>query len=125
MENTTPEVGQILVSSWGYDQTNIDFYQIVRVSEKGSVWILPMERVIKETVGFEQYQVIPGNVRYEREVTEYLGEPNANGFQLSHTVKQEIKPRRHKWNSSGYVSLTSFSGAWPWDGKPEHMTRYA
>lgn len=27
-------VGDILYSSWGYDQTNIDFYQVVKVTEK-------------------------------------------------------------------------------------------
>lgn len=124
METTKPEVGQILYSSWGYDQTNIDFYQIVRVSEKGSVWILPMETLVSETVGWEQYQVIPGSVIYEREVKESLGE-NLNGYELTHTTKREIKPARHKWIDGGGVSLTSYSGAWPWDGKPKHMTRYA
>lgn len=32
------EVGDILYSSWGYEQTNVDFYQIVRTSDK-SVWV--------------------------------------------------------------------------------------
>lgn len=32
------KVDDILYDSWGYDQTNIDFYQVVRVSPK-SVWI--------------------------------------------------------------------------------------
>jgi hypothetical protein len=26
-----PQVGDIFVCSWGYDQTNIDFYQVTRV----------------------------------------------------------------------------------------------
>lgn len=29
---TTLEVGNVLESSWGYDQTNIDFYEVVEVS---------------------------------------------------------------------------------------------
>ena len=125
MENTKPKVRQIMYSAWGYDQTNIDFYQIVRVSEKGSVWILPMERVVKETVGWEQYEVIPGNVKHEREVREYFGEPNDNGFRDWRMVKETIKPSRHKWGSYGGISIGSFRGAWPWDGKPKHMTQYA
>ncbi len=28
------KVGQVLYDSWGYEQTNIDFYQVVEVSEK-------------------------------------------------------------------------------------------
>lgn len=29
------KVGDILVSSWGYEQTNIDFYQVTRVTNRG------------------------------------------------------------------------------------------
>lgn len=35
------KVGDILYDSWGYEQTNIDFYQIVRVSQK-SIWVKPI-----------------------------------------------------------------------------------
>lgn len=33
--------GRILYNSWGYDQTNIDFYQITRRTEK-SIWFRPI-----------------------------------------------------------------------------------
>ena len=33
------KVGDVLSSSWGYDQTNIDFYYVVRTTEK-SAWIV-------------------------------------------------------------------------------------
>lgn len=29
-----PKVGDVLVSSWGYEQTNIDYYQVVSVTAK-------------------------------------------------------------------------------------------
>ena len=32
-----PMVGDIYEASWGYDQTNVDYYQVIRVSAK-SVW---------------------------------------------------------------------------------------
>lgn len=31
------QVGQVLYNSWGYDQTNIDFYQIIEVKEKSII----------------------------------------------------------------------------------------
>jgi hypothetical protein len=31
------EVGQIYYDSWGYDQTNIDFYQVIEVKEKSVI----------------------------------------------------------------------------------------
>lgn len=46
-ETETPHVaekiepGAILYSSWGYDQTNIDYYMVKRVT-KSSAWIVPM-----------------------------------------------------------------------------------
>ena len=42
------KVGTILYESWGYDQTNIDFYQVVRVSDK-SVWFSPIKSNTVET----------------------------------------------------------------------------
>ena len=122
-----PEVGQVLYSSWGYDQTNIDFYQVVRVSEKGTVWILPMKRVVEKVLGWEQYSVVPGEVKREREVWEYEDKVLSDGYVWRERVTrvEEIKPSRHKWSKYGGVSLTSYSGAWVWDGKPKHMTQYA
>lgn len=35
------QTGAVLVSSWGYDQTNVDFYQIVKRAAK-SVWLRPL-----------------------------------------------------------------------------------
>lgn len=34
-ENYTPKVGDIFEMSWGYDQTNVNFFQVTRVSSKG------------------------------------------------------------------------------------------
>jgi hypothetical protein len=36
------KTGDIIHHSWGYDQTNADFYQVVKVSEK-SIWIAQIE----------------------------------------------------------------------------------
>jgi len=38
-----PKVGDLFYSSWGYDQTNIDFYQIVRVISDNSVEVRKVE----------------------------------------------------------------------------------
>lgn len=42
------EAGQILVYSWGYGQTNVDFFVVTRVS-KASVWIRPIPKRIEES----------------------------------------------------------------------------
>lgn len=51
------EIGDVLVSSWGYDQTNIDYYQVVRRSAK-CVWIRPIARHVEHT-GSMQGDCIP------------------------------------------------------------------
>ena len=33
--NTTVQIGDVLCSSWGYDQTNCDFYQVTGLTAKG------------------------------------------------------------------------------------------
>jgi hypothetical protein len=38
-----PKVGDLFYSSWGYDQTNTDFYQIVRVISDNSVEVRKVE----------------------------------------------------------------------------------
>ena len=47
----TPKVGDILYSSWGYYQTNIDFYKVVKVSEF-SVLIQKLNSAITEITGW-------------------------------------------------------------------------
>lgn len=43
-------VGEILYTSWGYDQTNIDFYIVTRVSGR-RVWVQPIAQD-SETTGY-------------------------------------------------------------------------
>jgi len=55
-----PAVGDVLVSSWGYDQTNIDFWRVVGLTASGkSVRIVPAgQRVVDYSKGSER--VVPG-----------------------------------------------------------------
>ena len=40
------EIGTILVNRWGYDQTNVDFFQVIKVTEKTVV----IRQIAKEKV---------------------------------------------------------------------------
>ena len=52
-------VGDVLVSSWGYDQTNVDFYEVRRCVGKTEVEVAKAPSVVvSESVGAER--VIPG-----------------------------------------------------------------
>ena len=62
-----PQVGDILVSSWGYDQTNVDFWRVVGLTASGkSVRIVPAgQRVVSYSKGSES--VVPGDPRDHRQ----------------------------------------------------------
>lgn len=38
------EVGDVLVSSWGYEQTNVDYYQVIELIGKASVKLQPIAK---------------------------------------------------------------------------------
>lgn len=79
------KVGEIICNSWGYDQTNTDYYEIVKVSTH-FVWLRPVASSCVET-GFMsgESSAIPG--RY---------------------TSDEIT--QHKADARGYVNFTYGSG---------------
>jgi hypothetical protein len=95
------KLGDILVSSWGYDQTNVDFYQVVKIS-KSSVSI----RQIKATVTPSESIAMTG-----------ASVPVVGEFQSEPFTK---RPNEH-----GRVRISSFETAFPWDGKPRYTSWYA
>ena len=112
-----PEVGDFLVSSWGYEQTNIDFYRVVRVSDS-SVWLQPWSSQVSEVAGWASEYVVPGDSA--KVVSKY--EWDENGCRK--LVESGDAPVfRKKWQNG--VSLNSYSGAWPWNGKPRYASHYA
>lgn len=90
--------GDVFSNMWGYDQTNIDWYQIVEVKAK-SVVIRAINKNYKET-GF-----MSGNSQPRR--NDFCGEP---------MVKQ--------LDEAGRISMRH-GCATKWDGKPAHETHYA
>lgn len=95
------QVGSILYSSWGYDQTNIDFYQIIK--KKGDfVWIRELKQRVTESVGWCSDMVAP-----------LWGDFTDD----SKLLKKKI--------GAGDLKLKSYSYAWLWDGRPKNQTSYA
>lgn len=54
------QVGDIVESSWGYDQTNIDYYRIVKRTES-TVWVRKVQTRVVESVGWAIDKVAPGD----------------------------------------------------------------
>lgn len=129
------EPGAILYSSWGYDQTNIDFYYVVRATEK-SAWIVPMSKHSSGEVNFMAEYVTPKEpVFFEKcECRHYLsghqsdGPCHMHGCECTEIRPVALKPSIHRINrysDSESLKLASYAYARLWDGSRKYATHYA
>lgn len=96
--------GAILYCSWGYDQTNVDYYIITR---RAGCWVW--------------LQQIGAN---RTEDTAYMS--GTSTPDQARRIGQEFKRRVRVYEGREYaVSIESYSSASLWDGKPKHWTAYA
>lgn len=103
------EVGSIFVSSWGYEQTNVDFYQVTRKTEK-TITLREIKQLTCETA-WCQHEVYPIKDAFEER-----------------PILFPAKGKRCKmlgYSDRPMVSLTSYANAYLWDGKVEHATSWA
>lgn len=144
------EPGAILYSSWGYDQTNIDFYMVTRTTAK-SAWIVPMSSPITEEVGWLSENVVAGepmthtnvcecghNIRGRHHTVYVVGgndytvcedsyHSDYDKCECREIRPQAIKPEMHRiqtYREGGCLSLTSYSSAWLWEGRKLNATHY-
>jgi hypothetical protein len=96
----TLKPGDILSSSWGYDQTNVDFFQVVEVIGKATVTLQAMKQ--EET---ESHSGMSGQCR-----------PTA--------VNPDAKPFRARQSPSGSVKV-GHQHASLWDGRAMYYSSYA
>lgn len=91
----TLKIGDILTCSWGYDQTNVDWYQVVAL--KGTKMVTVREIGARYTDGYSS--VVPVKDKFIGEAKDY----RVNGQHNS-------------------IAAYSFASASPWDGRPEYVT---
>jgi hypothetical protein len=108
---TISKPGTIFCHSWGWEQTNIDYYQVVEVLGRTTVIIqqittkiLPHEK--------EGYSSMSG-----------MAVPVPDAF------TKDSKPMKKRVSKSGtegqeYISMNSYSSAMTWNGKPEYCSWY-
>jgi len=105
-----PQVGDVLVSTWGYDQTNVDFWRVVGLTASGkSARIVPAgSRVVEQFTGGER--VVPGCWVWEQDdVTTSL-------------VRWYDFRGEREWCVG--VPVGHRNTARPWDGRPVHQTAF-
>jgi len=94
------KAGDIFDMSWGYDQTNIDFFQVTEVKAKFVV-IRELDQKVK-----------PKSQGTMDEVT-----PLKNKF-----VGRPMKKKVLVSGGRPYLKMTSYANAYPWNGRPLQQT---
>ena len=115
MDTTTITTGSILVSSWGYDQPNIDYYEVVKMTTK-NVWLRRLDD--KKTYLGDMHGISsPVIGQYKsRSVVSDTNEPFMRKIQFM------------SWNGQDepFVAIKShYIIAHLWDGTPRDFSEWA
>ena len=95
----TVEIGSIFVCSWGYDQTNVDAYQVI---EKKGAATLVLKEISLSTVEDSDH-----------------GHMSCNVIPVKDSFLENSKSMEKRINRYG-ISLNSYSSASLWNGKDDY-----
>jgi hypothetical protein len=100
------KAGDIFYSSWGYDQTNIDWYVVLRVTRT---------QVILQSCKEDR--------RYNGEEMRGITQPAmpVEVSEFSDPIRRKVLKR---YNDTYMVSINDYSFAFPWDGNAKEYTTY-
>ena len=93
--------GDIFVCSWGYDQTNIDFYLLLEVHGKTGIFIEIGSKNVEGTSGFDCCNVVADPSR-----------------KIGDIFRKQILPGEQ-------INLASYKYCHKWDGREEYCSWYA
>lgn len=96
------KTGDIFYSSWGYEQTNVNYYEVVKATEK-TVWLRELKNIVKIDKSVYGGKALPAK-------GEYVGE----------VLKRKIK----KYRNEIILTIESYKNAYFWDGKAKEFTSY-
>lgn len=94
---STLKVGDILDGLWGYDQTNVTFYEVTKIIGNRTVEICEIGALL-----------------------DWSGGPTAYSTPLPSVFKG--KPMRKVVSNGNYININTYLSASPWDGKPVSIT---
>ena len=116
-EKQEVKVGDIFYTSWGYDQTNVEFYKVVRAT-KSSVWI--------QQTGQTREDAAYGGGDYW--TTKSTGEVGSRQVYNSETGEYEVKYPPITMHRIQYgfgkpaIKISYSSIGWLWDGQPKQAS---
>jgi hypothetical protein len=122
----TVKVGDVFVRSWGYDETHVDFFELVSLSSSGKTGKAKrLKNQVARHDGYSSERVTPatGDDRFDdRGNCARCGNyhRDAKGWD-GHTFTD-----LYTWQARhDRVTVTTYGDhAYRWDGKPEYQTAY-
>jgi hypothetical protein len=109
------QVGDIFVASWGYDQTNLNWYQVTKLIGKTMVEIREIGDVIDSTPHFTY-----ANKKAVKD--SFLTKSHLNNYNNNEPVRKKVNVNVYGGNKSVSISVFSHANAYLWDGKAEYET---
>lgn len=113
IEKVQPVVGDIFYTSWGYDQTNVEFYKVVRVS-KSSVWVQQTSQTREDAAygGGDYWKTKSTGEIYSREVRNW--ETGEYEVKIAPVTCHRIQ---HDSHGKPAIRINSVVTGWFWDGE--------
>lgn len=102
------KVGDVLCDSWGYEQTNVEFYKVTKIVSPCKIEIVELGHTDVETYGPMSGTVVPNMDRV-------IGEP---------VQKMVSQSKWEKSDGSYHVKINDCISLTPWDGRPMHQSSY-
>lgn len=129
------KVGDFFVSSWGYDQTNVDFYRVVGFTASGKSvrvqkWSMAVDHsnVHDYVVASEEGGPVMEKVRKEGvSDEEFWAADFWDRQEMTEERPVAVETKRLQSYGEGaskrfYFSVNTYSNAHLWDGKPQYQT---
>lgn len=107
------KVGDIFHFSWGYEQTNANYFQVVALRGTKQVVIREIAYEIAENTNFDSYKVKPYKNRFLQD-SQFIAD-NERG------VVKQVKGLKDR---TIYINIESFGFCRLWDGTDDLMTCY-
>lgn len=107
------KIGDIFHYSWGYEQTNANYFQVVALKGKKQVIIKEIAYQVTETTGFESYNVRPVKDSFLQN-SQFIKDNNIGA----------VKQVKGLANGTIYINIESFGFCSLWDGTDDVMTSY-
>lgn len=121
--NHTFNVGDYAYASWGYDQTNIDFFIVTRRTEK-TVWLQPVKAQVEEQIGSLSEYIVPTSEKETIREWKYF-EISGQTYRDFEDVDAPVQNHRIKsWQDGAEYASGRFGLIYPYDNKPKLQTHY-